>query len=70
MIVNAPRSSGVTAAGTPLSRKAVDFSDAERDLLNDARPFLIQGSRNALEHTRLKSDLDIPLPRPPAAAAR
>jgi DNA-binding CsgD family transcriptional regulator len=42
-----------------LSRKAVDFSDAERDLLNDARPFLIQGYRNALEHTRLKSDLDI-----------
>ncbi len=42
-----------------LSRKAVDFSDAERDLLNDARPFLIQGYRNALEHSRLRAELEV-----------
>jgi DNA-binding CsgD family transcriptional regulator len=38
-----------------LSRRDVDFSDAERDLLNAARPFLIQAYRNAIEHTRLKT---------------
>lgn len=31
-----------------MSRRRRDFSDAERDLLNRARPFLIQGYRNAI----------------------
>jgi hypothetical protein len=31
-----------------------DFSDAERDLLERARPFLIQIYRNAIDHDRLK----------------
>jgi DNA-binding CsgD family transcriptional regulator len=55
-----------TLAGTPdrllalaLSRKTVDFSDAERDLLNDARPFLIQCYRNALGHSQLKAELQV-----------
>ena len=34
-----------------LSRKDEDFSDAERDFLNRARPFLIQAYRNALAHS-------------------
>jgi DNA-binding CsgD family transcriptional regulator len=42
-----------------LSRRTDDFSDAERDFLNEARPFLIQAYRNALEHSRLKTDLEI-----------
>ncbi len=36
-----------------------DFSDAERDLLNDARPFLIQCYRNALAHSQLKAELEV-----------
>lgn len=42
-----------------LSRKASDFSDTERDLLNDARPFLIQAYRNALEHSKLRAALEV-----------
>lgn len=34
-----------------LCRKHEDFTDDERDLLNDARPFLIQFYRNALNHS-------------------
>ncbi len=44
-----------------------DFSDAERELLNAARPFLIQCYGNALEFSRLKAALDIRL-RTPAVA--
>ncbi len=40
-----------------ISRTHVDFSDAERDLLNAARPFLIQAWRNAIEHTALREEL-------------
>jgi len=36
-----------------LSRRGRDFTDHERDLLNQARPFLIQAYRNALEIQRL-----------------
>lgn len=37
--------------GVALSRRDRDFTDAERDFLNRARPFLIQAYRNAVEHT-------------------
>ncbi len=37
--------------GIALSRGEHDFSDAERDLLGDARPFLIQSYRNAIRFT-------------------
>jgi DNA-binding CsgD family transcriptional regulator len=37
--------------GVALSRTDRDFSDSERDLVNLARPYLIQAYRNALEHT-------------------
>ena len=37
--------------GIALSRADRDFSDAERDLLADARPFLIQSYRNAIRFT-------------------
>jgi DNA-binding CsgD family transcriptional regulator len=40
-----------------LSRGGHDYTDAERDLLNVARPFLIQAYRNAIEHTRLRDQL-------------
>jgi DNA-binding NarL/FixJ family response regulator len=36
-----------------LSRGDDDFSDAERDLLDRARPFLVQVYRNAVEHSAL-----------------
>jgi DNA-binding CsgD family transcriptional regulator len=39
--------------GVAISRTKRDFSDSERDLLNEARPYLIQAYRNALTHTRL-----------------
>lgn len=39
--------------GVALSRGQRDFTAAERDLLNLARPYLIQAYRNALTHTRL-----------------
>jgi len=38
-----------------LHREHADFSDAERDLLNRARPFVIQCYRNALAWTDLRS---------------
>ena len=37
--------------GVALSRSDRDFTAAERDLLNVARPYLIQTYRNALAHT-------------------
>lgn len=39
--------------GVALSRRERDFTAAERDLLNLARPYLIQCYRNALAHTDL-----------------
>jgi hypothetical protein len=40
--------------GIALSRARRDFSATERDLLNLARPYLIQTYRNALAHTALQ----------------
>ncbi len=37
--------------GVALSRRRADFSDAERALLDRARPFLIEGYRNAITHS-------------------
>jgi DNA-binding NarL/FixJ family response regulator len=45
-----PASSG-RLLGIALSRTDRDFDDTERDLLNLARPYLIQAYRNAVEHT-------------------
>jgi DNA-binding CsgD family transcriptional regulator len=42
-----------------MSRKANDFTDTERDLLNTSRPFLIQAYSNAVEYSRLKSELQL-----------
>jgi DNA-binding CsgD family transcriptional regulator len=39
--------------GVALCRKHEDFSDAERDLVNRARPYLIQGYRNAIAFSAL-----------------
>jgi DNA-binding CsgD family transcriptional regulator len=40
--------------GIALSRGRRDFTATERDLLNLARPYLIQAYRNALAHTQLR----------------
>jgi DNA-binding CsgD family transcriptional regulator len=40
--------------GVALSRGRRDFTATERDLLNLARPYLIQAYRTALSHTRLE----------------
>ncbi len=40
-----------------LSRGDPDYSDDERDLIERARPFLIQAWRNAVEHTALRDEL-------------
>lgn len=40
-----------------LSRRERDFSDAERALLDQARPFLIQAYRAAVEHSRLRDEV-------------
>ena len=37
-----------------LSREECDFSDAERDFLNRARPFVIQSYRNAIAHSEIR----------------
>ena len=42
-----------------LSRRHADFTDDERDLLGQARPFLIQCYRNAIEHTRVRAELEL-----------
>ncbi len=41
-----------------LSRRRNDFTDSERDLLNRARPFLIQAFRNAIEHSSVRTELE------------
>jgi len=46
-------SSSPRILGIALSRRERDFSATERDLLNMARPYLIQAYRNALAHTAL-----------------
>jgi DNA-binding CsgD family transcriptional regulator len=46
-------SSSPRILGIALSRSKHDFSASERDLLNLARPYLIQAYRNALAHTAL-----------------
>jgi DNA-binding NarL/FixJ family response regulator len=43
--------------GIALSRRASDYSDAERDLLERARPYLIQIYRAALAHTAVAAQL-------------
>lgn len=43
--------------GIALSRGAVDYGDDERDLLNRARPALIQVFRNAIEHEAIRREL-------------
>jgi DNA-binding CsgD family transcriptional regulator len=40
-----------------LSRGDPDYSDDERELVERARPFLIQAWRNAIEHTALRDEL-------------
>lgn len=40
--------------GVALSRKHVDFTDDERDLLNEARPFLIQAYRSVVAFDRIQ----------------
>jgi DNA-binding CsgD family transcriptional regulator len=47
-------SSSERVLGIALSRSRRDFNTTERDLLNLARPYLIQAYRNALSHTRLE----------------
>ena len=44
--------------GVALSRKHNDFTEEERDVVERARPFLIQSYRNAIEHTRLVARTD------------
>jgi DNA-binding CsgD family transcriptional regulator len=41
--------------GVALSRADSDFTDDERDLLNLARPYVIQAYRNAIDHDRLRA---------------
>lgn len=59
-----------------LSRRDHDFADDERDLLDRARPFMIQTYRNAIAHTQLRTELELrrrasqlPLENPRLAAA-
>jgi DNA-binding CsgD family transcriptional regulator len=42
-----------------ISRRKHDFSDQERELLDRARPFLIQAYRNAVEHTHVLGELEL-----------
>jgi DNA-binding CsgD family transcriptional regulator len=46
-------SSPTRLLGVALSREHDDFSDEERDVLNLARPFLVQAYQNAVAHSRL-----------------
>lgn len=39
--------------GVALSRRDKDFTDEEREVVNRARPFLVQGYRNAVDYTGL-----------------
>jgi DNA-binding CsgD family transcriptional regulator len=45
-----------------LGRRRRDFSNRERDLLNAARPFLIQAYRNAIRYTRALTATTDPTP--------
>ena len=54
MAFTLPHASG-RILGVALSRSRGDYSNAERDLVNLARPFLIQAYRNAIEHERVRS---------------
>jgi DNA-binding CsgD family transcriptional regulator len=54
MAFTLPHASG-RILGVALSRSGGDYSNAERDLVNLARPFLIQAYRNAIEHERVRS---------------
>jgi DNA-binding CsgD family transcriptional regulator len=40
-----------------LSRSESDFSDEDRDVIERARPYLIQAWRNAIDHTALRDEL-------------
>ena len=48
--------------GATLSRCARDFSARERDLLNLARPYLIQMYRNAIAHSELEAEPSLSVP--------
>lgn len=48
--------------GVALSRKHQDFADDERDLLNAARPFLIQTYRNVVAFDRMRRQLPRVIP--------
>ena len=59
-----------------LSRRDHDFTDTERELLDRARPFLIQTYRNAIACSRLQTELEmrtrasqLPLENPQLAAS-
>lgn len=52
--------------GVALSRRIDDFPDSEKRLLNDARPFLIQAYRSAIEYTELTRSCEAPVTRPAA----
>jgi DNA-binding CsgD family transcriptional regulator len=43
--------------GVALSRTDHDYTDEEREVVERARPFLIQAWRNAIEHTALRDEL-------------
>ncbi|MHB8531810.1 MAG: helix-turn-helix transcriptional regulator [Solirubrobacteraceae bacterium] len=51
--------------GIALSRRERDFSDEERDLLEQARPYVIQVYRAALAHTALAAQLRVREPTGP-----
>jgi DNA-binding CsgD family transcriptional regulator len=40
-----------------LSRRDADFTDEDRDVIERARPYLIQAWRNAIDHTALRDEL-------------
>jgi DNA-binding CsgD family transcriptional regulator len=42
--------------GVALSRRRGDFDDGDRDLLNEARPYLIQSYRNAIAYESLRRE--------------
>jgi DNA-binding CsgD family transcriptional regulator len=55
-----------------LSRRNDDFTEDERDLLNLARPYLIQAFRNAVDHSELLTELKLrrQAPQLPLSARR
>jgi hypothetical protein len=55
-------SGSVRILGIALSRSRRDFSARERDLLNLARPYLIQTYRNVLAHSEQHANPLLPLP--------